>query len=104
MASQGFANNIVNISINNAAAFKNIGHLDLYLQHHNNIVECGATAFSSGIAELLDIDETVVQAYLANSSTPVPPPLSCVKGSVTSISNLIDTSNNQFNATVDAVV
>ena len=102
MAAQGIANTVVNISIEDAAAFKSIGSLSLFLEHHVNISVCGASAFASGIAELLNINVTVVIEYLANSSTPVPPPLSCVKGSVTSISNLVETSNNQFNATVVA--
>ncbi|CAG9797369.1 unnamed protein product [Chironomus riparius] len=102
LAGQGIANKIVNISLEDAAGFKSIGRLNLYLEHHVNISACGAIAFSNGIAELLNMDVTIVNEYLANSSTPVPPPLSCVKGSVTSISNLINTSNNQFNATVVA--
>jgi hypothetical protein len=102
LASQGIANTVVNITINEAAGYKRIEKLNLYLQYHNSISDCKATAFASGVAELLNMDVTIVEAYLANSSTPVPPPLSCVKGSVSSISNLISTSNNQFNATVDA--
>lgn len=52
------------------------------------------------MAELLHIDVSIVNAYNANQSITVPPPLSCVSGAVTSLSNLANTAVNQFNSSV----
>jgi hypothetical protein len=52
------------------------------------------------MAELLNMDVSIINAYNDNQSISVPPPLSCVSGAVTSLSNLANTAVNQFNNSV----
>lgn len=61
---------------------------------------CGADTLSKTIAEILNVNVSIVNELLTNSSISVPPPLSCVKGLITSFSDALYSTYNLINNTV----
>ncbi|CAG9807512.1 unnamed protein product [Chironomus riparius] len=100
LAIQNLANEAVDISVAQAALFNTIGQLPLYINYYNALAKCQADSYANGIAELLHMDVSIINAYIADQSITVPPPLSCVAGAVTSLQNLANAAVNQFNSNV----
>ncbi|KAL7040068.1 hypothetical protein ACKWTF_000248 [Chironomus riparius] len=104
--SQYFANaaTIVTSGINVAtiasAAFASVGLSSLFLNLIDSSKICTFKITADSYVEFYNVNSTIVDAFIANQSTPLPAPISCVRGILISQIESINSTYNNINNSI----